>query len=397
MLEPIDEFSSLMILEMGIPKQPQQALQTLPEDAFALHRLGRLAAGTEMTSPCEAVEEGKCHDGEEFFQFDPISHVSGLKIEAPLFEMTEELFDAPSQTIDRQRFPAAESVAHYVEVTVAPIVSGDRLVGEEQMKSPYRHPGGGAFAGLARGSVQARRPAVDQRVSLDAHNEADPLVIKPAQPAGTSEFPVHGQNPDLLGSHQAEHLGEHLDPLCGVGVAAFGGLRQNFPDDGDCDAVDDHANGEDVDVALSIFPVGAVHRKGPALRRSGKLPEDKSPNRRKTEGTPEEEVLESPVAALVPGTGEVFGCEDGEVHGAVTQQAGDQQGQALESGEIEVEGGIEFVDEMCFEHPNFGRPSAMQAFSRYFSLIFNELGHDFLSCSVIAFHPYSTAAGGGRL
>ncbi len=73
--------------------------------------------------------------------------------------------------------------------------------------------------------------------------------------------------------------------------------------------------------------------------------------------------MESSIAAFVFRSSEVIGGENGEVDGAVSKHAGDQEGQALETGQIQIEEEIEFCEEMLMKHPNFGRLSATQASS----------------------------------
>lgn len=368
---------------MRIPEQPKQSFQSQTKQAFAPGGFVLLPGSTEVASPRVTVQKRQGNDGEELFKFGRVGHVRCLKIEAALFEMAEQLLDAPPQAIERESLPTAEAVADNMKMIVAPTLGRDLLVGEKHVHAPHRHSfRGGTLPRPAGGPVKSGGPPADPRVSLDANDVGDFLVVEPAQPPTTSEFPVHGQNPNLLGIHQAQNLSQNVDALRGVGVAPLGGLRKDLPGNGDGDSIDDHPDGQDVDVSFAIFPIGPVHRQDPAPCGLVKLAQDESPDGGQRQGASEEEVLEPSVAAFIPRSGEVFGGQNGEVDRPVTQEACNHQGQALHPSEVEAEGGIEFFDKMFFEHPNFGRHSAVQAFSSSFSLIFNELCRGFLSCSV---------------
>ena len=69
----------------------------------------------------------------------------------------------------------------------------------------------------------------------------------------------------------------------------------------------------------------------------------------------------------------------------MAKHGADDQGQTFEPSEIKIEGEIELVGKIRMKHPNFGRPSARQAFYAIFPLFFKGLRPSFLSCSVIKF------------
>ena len=136
-------------------------------------------------------------------------------------------------------------------------------------------------------------------------------------------------------------------------------------------------------MAIPKLPIGAIHCEDPPCGRLGDLGENEAADGAERQGRAEEEVLEAAVAALVARAGGVLCREDGEIDGSMPKQAGQQEGEALDAGEIEMEGGRELIDKKVFEHLNFAQPSATQAFSFLFNSLPTRYGKDFLSCSVI--------------
>ena len=55
------------------------------------------------------------------------------------------------------------------------------------------------------------------------------------------------------------------------------------------------------------------------------------------EDAKEKEALEPSVTTFVFCTGEIFGREQGKIDGALSEDTRDEEGQALEAGEIEIE------------------------------------------------------------
>lgn len=102
-----------------------------------------------------------------------------------------------------------------------------------------------------------------------------------------------------------------------VRIPPLGGLRKNFPNDGDGDLADDDANGENIDMSLAVFPVRPVHGKHPSARRTWKFVKDEATDRCQAQGGFEEEVLEPSVATFILGTGMIFRGENGEVYSAL--------------------------------------------------------------------------------
>ena len=79
----------------------------------------------------------------------------------------------------------------------------------------------------------------------------------------TSKSTVHGEHKDVFRFHEAEHSVEDRDSLFRVRVAAFSLLGEDFPNDRDGDFVDDHSDGENIDMALTILPVATIHGENP--------------------------------------------------------------------------------------------------------------------------------------
>jgi hypothetical protein len=135
-------------------------------------------------------------------------------------------------------------------------------------------------------------------------------------------------------------------------------------------------------MAFAVLPIRAIHGEEPAFGWLGDFTENEAGDSVLGQDAGKEEALEPSVAAFVFGAGEIFGRQEGEVHGALSEQADDEQSEAFKAREVEIEVGIKLTEEMVVKHPNFGRRLAMQAFSRLISFIFNALPFCFLSCSV---------------
>ena len=73
--------------------------------------------------------------------------------------------------------------------------------------------------------------------------------------------------------------------------------------------------------------------------------------------------MKAAIATFVLGPSEILSSKDPQVHRAMSNQTGDQQGEAFQASKIEIKGGIKFVSKMVVEHSDFGRSFAMQAFS----------------------------------
>ena len=50
---------SFAALEVGIVEEAEDAFEALPEEAFAGHRFGSLACGSQVAAPGEAEDEGQ--------------------------------------------------------------------------------------------------------------------------------------------------------------------------------------------------------------------------------------------------------------------------------------------------------------------------------------------------
>jgi len=154
-----------------------------------------------------------------------------------------------------------------------------------------------------------------------------------------TKFTVHLQNLNVLGCDKFEQAFDELDSLGGVGVTAFGGLREDLPDDGNGQFVDDNSDGENVDVAFPELPIGAIHGENPALGRLWYFAENKSADIQGRQGGTEEECLESTVATFIFCSGKILRREDGEVDRSMPENASNQEGEALDASKIEIEGG----------------------------------------------------------
>ncbi len=142
----------------------------------------------------------------------------------------------------------------------------------------------------------------DGDVALDSYDVADAFVVQPFEPFLTAELTVHGQDVDLLWIHHFEELFENGDSVFGVGVAPFGLLGKYLPGDGNGDFVDDDPDGQNVDVAFPVFPIGAIHGESPAFWGPGDFSQDESTEGDQRDRGVEEEVLESAVTTFVFGT-----------------------------------------------------------------------------------------------
>lgn len=306
--------------------------------------------------------------------------MGGFEVETAFFEMTEEQLETPAKLVNFKRFGAVETVADEVKPLVTAPLAGDGLAGEEDFQPPH-HLRAGAFAPLAGGTVFGSELAPDNRIGLDADHVSNALLLKPGEPFATSELTIHGEDVNVFGLHQAEHAGQDFDPVGGVGVAAFGRLREDLPGDGNGDLSRYCSYRENIDVTLAVFPVGAVHGEHPAALRARDFAQNGAADSFDVEVGLQKESLETTIATLVGGTGVISGGKTGEVDGAVAQQTGKQKREAFEPGEIEFQGS-EFFQEMMIKYPNFERPPALQVISAYLALNVSELRAQFLSCGV---------------
>ena len=124
--------------------------------------------------------------------------------------------------------------------------------------------------------------------------------------------------------------------LC-VGVSPFGFLRKNFPGNGDGHFVDDDPDGENVDVSLPKFPIGAIHGEDPASGGLGDFTDDEAGHLLLWEDAQKKEALKSSIRTFVFCSGEVLRRQQGEVDGAFFENTCNEEGQDLEEGEIEIE------------------------------------------------------------
>ena len=159
----------------------------------------------------------------------------------------------------------------------------------------------------SRGGVFAGKFVPNKGVCLEASNVANSLLIKPFEPYFAAKLPVHGQDMDLFGLHDAQDILKEFDAMLCVGVSAFGGLWQNSPSDGNGNPVDHDANSENVDMPLAILPIGSVHGEDPPLLGAWNLVENKASDGCEVKDGAKKKSLEATVATLVGGPGEVFG------------------------------------------------------------------------------------------
>ena len=144
---------------------------------------------------------------------------------------------------------------------------------------------------------------------------------------------------NVLGCDKFEQAFDELDSLRGVGVTAFGDLREDHPNDGNGHFIDDNSDGENVDVAFPELPIGAIHGENPALSRLWYFAENKSANIQDRQRGTEEEGLESTVATFIFCTGKILRREDGEVDRSMAEHTSNQEGEALDASKIAIEGG----------------------------------------------------------
>lgn len=378
--EPVEELVALGSFDTGIAKDAENVFQALSKETFASDGLGDLARRPQMTTPGKAEEESQSYEGEELLELSGIGHVGVFKVEAPLLEVAEELLDSPAQLVKSEGLLTVEAVAHEMQSVIPTPFASDGFTHEEEFHSEDCVTGFGLFA-FAGDPVFAGQFAPDDDVGLDAGNVVDSPVIKPSKPVLAPEFAIHREDTDIFGIHDSEDFLKELDSLFGVGVATFGGLGKDSPGNGNGNLIHYDTDSKNIDVPLAMLPIGAVHRKNPTALGARDFRKDNATDRAEIEGAIEEESLEATVATFIGSSGEIGSGEEGEIDGAMPQQTGKKENEALEAGEVEFEGS-EFLQKMVFKHPNFGWPSALQALFAYFSLIFNELRARFLSCSV---------------
>ncbi len=289
-----------------------------------------------MAAPPVAEQECQSDKGEELFEFSGFCHMGIFQVEPTLLEMTEELFDPPSQLVKFECLRPMEAVADEVNALITPPFAGDGFAGKENVHSENLLSCSSLLP-LARGTVFASYLAPDDGIRLDAGNVANPLLIKPFEPFLATKFPVHGQNRDLFWLHDTQDFREELDAMVRMRVSAFGGLWQHPPSEGNSNPVDDDANGEDVDMSFAMFPIGAVHGKNPTFFGTRNPGKDEATDGGEAEGATKEKALEATVATLVGGSSEVLGGEESQIDRAMAQQTGDEKRDALDAGEIESE------------------------------------------------------------
>ena len=136
-------------------------------------------------------------------------------------------------------------------------------------------------------------------------------------------------------------------------------------------------------MAFPVLPIRAIHGKNPATGGLRDFRKNEASNREVGQGTQEEEILEPSVATFIFRTREVFGGKNGEVHSPVSKNGRDDQSEAFQSGEIEIEEGIESVEKRVIKHPDFGRPTRSASFLLRLITVSQRFKQIFLSCSVI--------------
>ena len=135
-------------------------------------------------------------------------------------------------------------------------------------------------------------------------------------------------------------------------------------------------------MTFPVLPIRAIHGKNPATGGLRDFRKNEASNREVGQGAQEEEILEPSVATFIFRTREVFGGKNGEVHGPVSKNGRDDQSEAFQSGEMEIEEGIESVEKRVIKHPNFGRPTRSASFLLRLITVSQRFRQIFLSCSV---------------
>ncbi len=225
--------------------------------------------------------------------------MGGFEIKTSLFQVAEELFNAPSRPVKIEGFFACEAIAHDVEMAVPPAFALDDLAGKKDPHSPqilslrsFRFSCDPMFS---------RWFLSDGDVVFESDDVADALVVQPFEPLLTAELTIHGQDVDLLRIHDLEKRFENRNSLPSVGVSSFGLLGKDFPDDGDGDFVDDDSNSENVDMTFPVLPIRTIHGESPTFQGFGDFPQNESTERDQGDGAVEEEILKSAVATFVLG------------------------------------------------------------------------------------------------
>ena len=283
-----------------------------------------------LATPSVAHQERQRQHREELFDLHTVGHMGGFEIESPLLEMAEDLLDPPSLPVDARRFLPMVVVAHEVEEFVPGVGTGDPASGEEQGQPPNRLCLGGPE--LAGTSAFTGGTPVHKRVPPDSCDILNALVIKPEQPFLSGELPVHGQGADVLRRKDTEETLHQADAMLGVGVASLSQLGQHHPNHRDGHLVDHDGHREDVNVKLSILPVGPVHGENPTVRRLGQLREDQPPDVLQRHGEAQEEVLESAVEALGRRVARRLCGELHQINGAVAEHGNEKDGEAGNPG-----------------------------------------------------------------
>ena len=308
----------------------------MSEDALAKDRFAILASCSQMATPRVAEQKCEAYNREEFFEFWAGGHLGGFEMKSTLFQMTKEQFDTPAKLVKFERFGARKAIANEMKSLVATSFASDDFSGKVDFQPPNQLPLCSAFS-FACGPIFGGQLPTHNSVGLDADDVSDALVIKPSKPFAASEFAVHGEHVDVLGLHQTENALENSDAVVGVGVAAFRSLRKNLPSDGNGHLPNYHSYRKNVDVALTVFPVSAIHGENPPLLGAWDSAQDQAANKFEIEGTLQEESLKAAVATFIGRTRVVCGGENGEVDGAVAKQTGKQKRETLEASEVEFE------------------------------------------------------------
>ncbi|MBW8907886.1 MAG: hypothetical protein JF620_02425 [Mesorhizobium sp.] len=98
----------------------------------------------------------------------------------------------------------------------------------------------------------------DGHVDLHADGEGDIVFVEEIHPFGADELTVGEQAADGGGGKQAEITAHQRDAVAGVGVAL---MRQQGEQQRHPEATGDDGQHQDVDVARSELPVGAIERQ----------------------------------------------------------------------------------------------------------------------------------------